>query len=504
VTVDLRSVVGAGARLDASALAFFRYRRIGDRVLLTNYEGNWLLVSDDEFARVARGDVSPGTPLHDRLREGNFLRAEYDVPKAAARVRERKSFLNHGPKLHVLTVTLRCNEACSCDGAACVGMDAVDTDMSIETAERAVDFILRSTSASVVIEFQGGEPLLNFDVVKHAIEYATQRNESVAKQLAFVMVSNFSLMDEEKLGFLAKHKVLLSTRVEGPEQHHDRQRRLSGLSSYQSAKKWIGRVNEQYRANELDPALYRVEAQLTVTRETLPLWKEVVDAYVELGVQSIFLRPGADLGRAGGAQGGDGYSVEEYLDFYRQATDYVLALSAKGTPIVERYAGLFLTKILAGEDPNFLDIRSPGGAGIGQLAYDHEGKIFTCDEGRLLHRAGDDAFLLGDVRTTSYRAVTGHATVRTLAIASQRDSQPDCVDCAYNPYCGVSPVHSHKTLASLWGPMRSSSLCAVHKGVQDYLFGKLARSDSDMLEVLQRWTMGRGRENFLRSGTTSA
>ena len=75
-----------------------------------------------------------------------------------------------------------------------VTLDAVDTDMSKETAEKAVDLVFESTSPFVTIEFQGGEPLVNFPVVQHIIEYARKKNETIGKQLEFTMVSNFALL----------------------------------------------------------------------------------------------------------------------------------------------------------------------------------------------------------------------------------------------------------------------------------------------------------------------
>jgi hypothetical protein len=47
--------------------------------------------------------------------------------------------------------------------------------------------------------------------------------------------------------------------------------------------------------------------------------------------------------------------------------------------------------------------------------------------------------------------------------------------------------------------MRESTLCAVHKGIQDYLFEKLSEADPATLEILQRWTTVRARDHFLHS-----
>jgi uncharacterized protein len=289
-----------------------------------------------------------------------------------------------------------------------------------------------------------------------------------------------------------------------PAALHDKQRKLPLASAFDRASYWIKRINEAYAAAGLDPTLYHVEALLTTTKETLSRWREVVDTYVGLGCRALFLRPVDPFGFAEKTRRVVEYPRAEYLAFYRSAVEYMIELNKQGVEILERYAAIFLTKILAGDDPNFLDIRSPGGAGIGQLAYNYDGRVFSSDEGRMLHAMGDDTFLIGDVRTNGYREIVGHPTVRALALASNLDGQPDCVHCAYQPYCGTQPEHSHKTLGNLLGRMRESSMCAVHKGIQDWIFTTLATAPADTLEVLRRWTTIRPRDHFVQPAETSA
>ncbi len=237
---------------------------------------------------------------------------------------------------------------------------------------------------------------------------------------------------------------------------------------------------------------------LTTTRETLPLWKEVVNTYVKLGCRALFLRPIDPFGFAERTRQRVEYSRRDYLEYYRSAVDYMIELNKQGVEILERFAAIFLTKILRGEDPNFLDVRSPAGTGIGQLAFNYDGKVFTCDEGRMLHEMGDDTFLIGHVDSDRYRQLVGHETVHAAVIASNLDGQPDCINCAYSPYCGTIPATNHKTSGSIFGRMRESDVCAVHKGIQDYLFNKLAVADDETKKILERWTTQRPREHFVQ------
>jgi uncharacterized protein len=496
----------------ASGLGFFRYREVGGDILLTNQLGDWVFVTKDEFSSLYQGKLDPGSSLHTRLSERHFLKDDSAVERMVSRSKARKRFLEYGPNLHIMVVTLRCNEMCVYCHASRADMDQVDTDMTTETAEKTVDLILQSTSPSVTIEFQGGEPLVNFPLVKHIVNYALEKNRAYGKNLEFTMVSNLSMMTEEKLEFLLEHKVQICTSIDGPETLHNKQRKLTIVNddkkkekgnAFQAAAYWIERINKAYVDIGLDPVLYHVEALLTTTKAALAYPKEIVDTYVGLGCRAIFLRPVDPFGFASQTAGTVEYPRNSYLDFYRQAVDHILELNKQGVQVLERFASIFLTKILTGEDPNFLDIRSPCGAGIGQVAYNYDGSIFTCDEGRMVHQMGDSFFKIGNVNDSSYRELMKHDTVRSLMIASNLDLQPDCVNCTYNPYCGVCPVHNYESQGSIWGRMRESSLCAVHKGIQDYLFEKLREDDPKVVEAFQRWTTIRERTHFIQACAAS-
>ena len=479
----------------------FRFREVGGDVLLTNDWGAWIFVTRAQLARMARGELPE--ELRERLAARSFLRSSLDVDAIAGRLRKKRRFLDYGPNLHIIVVTLRCNETCVYCHASRANMDAVHTDMTPELGERCVDLMLQSTSPSVTLEFQGGEPLVNFPVMKHIIEYALARNRAYGKDLAFTMVSNLALMDEEKLAYLVDHKVQICTSIDGPEAIHVKQRILVGGNSHRAATRWIERINKAYIDIGLDPTLYHVEALLTTTREALKYPREIVDTYVGLGCRAIFLRPVDPFGFAERTAAVVEYDRAAYRDFYRTAVEHILDLNRKGEQVLERYAAIFLTKILGDDDPNFLDIRSPSGSGIGALAYNYDGKIFTSDEGRMMYESGNSAFLIGDVRTATYRELMRHETVRALVMASIREVQPDCVSCTYSPYCGIQPEHSYRTQGTIFGRMRESTLCSVHKGIQDFLFEKLREEDEQTVGILRRWTTVRERSHFLHTPAAS-
>ncbi len=474
-----------------------RYRRIGDGVLLTSAVGRYAFLTAEQFQGYLRGEIPPDSELYRSLADKGLIRAEINIADEAERLGRRHGFLGCGPHLHIIEVTQRCNQSCVYCHSSRVGLDRTDRDMTVETAERVLDLVFRTSSPAITIEFQGGEPLLNFPVVESIVRSALRRNASAGKQLSFSLVSNLLLMDEQKLAFLLDNRVQICTSIDGPPELHNRQRPCPGGDAYAAARRWIERINQAYVEKELNPEVYHVEGLLTVTRPLLDLAQETVDTYVSLGFKALFLRPLDPFGFAGKAAGKLGFTAQQYLAFYREAVDYMIELNHKGTPILERYAAIFLTKILSDLDPNFLDLRSPCGAGIGQLTYGYDGELFTCDEGRMLHHMGDDFFALGSVRDTTYEQAMKHDTVRATTIASQLSASADCVHCVYAAYCGICPVYNYATQGSLQGQMRTSNWCAILMGIQDHLFSRLMVADAKTQEVFENWVTVRPRDHYL-------
>src|SRR5437764_1147492 len=177
--------------------------------------------------------TQPGEPLHERLRKANFIARDVDVTAQAERWRRKKQYLFHGPTLHGMVLTQRCNHGCQYCHSSVVGMERTDTDMSIEVGERAVDVAFQSTASAITIEFQGGEPTANWDVLRHIVEYAARKNVEAKKILSFALVTNLSLMDDERLDFLLDHRVQICTSLDGPADLHNRIRIFKHRNSHE-------------------------------------------------------------------------------------------------------------------------------------------------------------------------------------------------------------------------------------------------------------------------------
>ncbi len=480
---------------DEGSVGYFRYGMVGDKVLLTNDVGEHLFLTPEEFRRFIAGQVQADEPLYANLRKRYFLKRDLDVEQFATKLRRKKAFLQNGPHLHAIVTTLRCNHACRYCHASRTDMTATDTDMSLETARKVVDFAFRSPTPVLGFEFQGGEPTANFPVIRFVVDYALEKNRYENKELLLSTVTNLTLMDEEKMHFLLDRGVSICTSLDGPADLHDKNRGwMEKQSSHATVTGWMDKFNAEWVRRGFDPDLFHVDALMTTTRASLSRGRDIVDEYVNRGIRSLHLRPLNPFGFAVNTWQQVGYTMDEFLAFYRSTLDYIIELNRKGVFVQERLASVFLTKMFTPDDPNYSDCRSPCGSGSAQLAYNFDGSIYTDDEGRMAAHMGNDFFKLGHVDTSSFDEILRHPTVKALKVASIQDALPACHSCVHKPTCGVQPLHNYMFDGDIFGQRPRSRKCQEFYGVQQYLYQLLSNDTDGSLErIFRRWTIQRSR-----------
>ncbi|MFA6434579.1 MAG: His-Xaa-Ser system radical SAM maturase HxsB [Elusimicrobiales bacterium] len=460
------------------------WRKIGSDYLLTNDSGHYAWLKAKEFSLVTGAGVAEQHPLFAELASKGFIRDRLDFNDLAAKWKKKNAFLDRGPGLHILVLTLRCNHKCLYCQAGAAQAGGGKTDMDLATALKSVDFAFTSPNRGLTIEFQGGEPLLNWRVLKSAAQYAREKARASGRELKLALVSNFSLMTAEKAEFLLKHEVSLCTSLDGPADLHDRNRPAPSSRSHAAAVKWLKYFLRRHEKQVPGYRVFKPGALLTVSRYSLSRGKEIIDEYAGLGLEDIFIRPLAPIGYARRLWGTIGYDAEAFAAFYLKSLAYILKLNRRGTLLRERTAAMMLDKIINFQDPGYLDARSPCGAAVGQLAYNYNGDLYTCDEGRMVGWEGDDLFRIGNVFKDTYKKVMACPASRACAMASDLEAQPACSRCAYKPYCGVCPVYNYEVQGSLWGNMPSNGRCGIFKGILDALFTLLKnRADAEILET---------------------
>lgn len=464
----------------------FNFERFNTKeILLVNDAGEFYFINVKDFDRLLGYLIKKNEPIYQDLKNRQFLAEKDDVDLQiqllANKYRTRKRFLDDFTALHMMVITLRCNHRCRYCQVTSESQQAHKFDMSPETARRIIDYIFKSPSKYIKIEFQGGEPLINWNTVTEAVKYAEKQNETFKKKLEFVICTNLTLIDDEKAKFIKDHDISISTSLDGPKDLHDKNRILKPLgSSYELFVKKLRFLREKYKIS-------KVSALMTTTYDSKNRIREIIDQYLELGLHEFFIRSLNPYGRANINKDELGYSPEEFLDIYNDALDYIILLNKSGTRIIEYYTALLLYRILTPFSSGFVDLQSPSGAGISGVIYDFNGDVYPADEARMLARMGNSYFKMGNVFRNTYNEIFNSQILRKIVKESCLEILPQCASCVYQAYCGGDPIRNYLETKDIFGHRPSSFFCKKHKGMFKILFNKIKAKDPLEMEIFWSW-----------------
>ena len=453
-----------------------------DRYVVSNFVGEHYVLPRSVLHQLIQHELTAESIDYDELKSRHFLfdadsRVALDL--VAVKYRTKQQLLSHFTALFIFVVSLRCDHSCPYCQVSRQSADRHAFDMSSEHADHAIDFMFQSPAPTIKVEFQGGEPLLNFSLIQHIVLKTKERNQTHGRQVEFVIATNLVFLTEDVLSFCGEHGICFSTSLDGPRELHNRNRPRPGADSYELATEGIRRIRDRLGHD-------RVAALMTTTEESLHQPREIIDEYVRQGFDAIFLRSISPYGFAVKTGYSDRYGVENWLEFYRTALDYIIDLNHAGRPFREEYTSLLLRKILTPFPTGYVDLQSPAGIGISCLVFNYDGGIYASDEARMLAEMGDQTFRLGHLRENSYEEVMlSPVLIETLENA-MTEGMPMCSDCGFQPYCGSDPVHHHATQGDVVGFKPISSFCGKNMGVLRHVF-QLLEDNPRAAAVLTSW-----------------
>ena len=193
-----------------------------------------IMLSEDEYselARVEKGELSCGQSQAVRKYQEQGLFAPNIVEKIehyGSVIIEQ--YMNTRMKQLILQVTQQCNLRCGyCTYSGGYDKQRTHTSrrMQYETAVKAIDFFLDRNNElpEVVIGFYGGEPLLEFGLIKRCVDYAKSRAEG--KKIKFNMTTNGTLLTEDVADYLIENEFTIAISLDGSEAEHDANRRFA-------------------------------------------------------------------------------------------------------------------------------------------------------------------------------------------------------------------------------------------------------------------------------------
>ncbi|WP_230457410.1 His-Xaa-Ser system radical SAM maturase HxsB [Legionella pneumophila] len=452
-----------------------------NRYILTNMVGEYLIVEHEDLSKLINKNLSAGTELYNNLVSKHFIydpTANVAINLLALKYRTKKSLLPDFTSLHIFVVSLRCDHSCPYCQVSRQNLDTARFDMTRETADRGIEFAFRSPSMTLKFEFQGGESLLNFDLIKYIVLKVKERNQFENRELQFVIATNLAFIDEEKLRFCNEHSILISTSLDGPEDLHNKNRPRPGKNSYQLTIDGIKKVREHL-------GFHNVSALMTTTKASLLRVKDIIDEYLRLGFNSIFLRPLSPYGFAIRTKSYKKYDTDEWLKFYFEGLNYIIQLNKNGYYFSEQYASIILNKMFTPTEPGYVDLQSPAGIGISAIVFNYNGDVYASDEARMLAEMNDFTFKLGNLQENTYEQIIGSERLLDVLEQTMTESVPGCSECAYQPFCGTDPVFHHATQGDRIGHKPSSQFCYKNMEIFKYLIHLL--EDHETKKILLSW-----------------
>lgn len=196
----------------------------------------------------------PKTNVIERVKEIEELRQKEGVFRPAVPFRFQDK-IDFGPSSKIRSVVLEVTNSCNLKCDYCVFSDCypafrkyAPASMSVSTALRAIDTmvdLLQNEEYDLVyIVFYGGEPLLEFDLIRKVVVLVTEKYPDI--RFAFSMTTNGTIMNEEILEILTKYSIDLNVSIDGPEYIHNLYRRSNdkNIGSFDMVMRNLAMIRE--------------------------------------------------------------------------------------------------------------------------------------------------------------------------------------------------------------------------------------------------------------------
>lgn len=284
-----------------------------------------------------------------------------------------------GIKALCLNIAHDCNLGCEYCFASKGDYSTKKSLMTEEVAYKALDYLAANsgTRKSIEVDFFGGEPLLNFDVVKKAVAYGREMEKQWNKEFHFTITTNGTMLDDEKISFINENMGNVVISLDGRPEIHDNMRpSRGGQGTYHKVVEQSRRLVDRRKGQQ-----YYIRG--TFTSQNLDFSQDVFHI-ANLGFKEVSVEPVVGSGEA-------------------------LHLTNEHIPAIleeyEKLAGQYLEYMEQGNELNFYHFNIniydgpcihrrvvACGAGYEYLAVSPEGDLYPCHQ-----FVGHPEFKMGDV-----------------------------------------------------------------------------------------------------------
>ena len=302
--------------------------------------------------------------------------------------------------------------------------------MSFEVGKRALDFLVENsgTRRNLEVDFFGGEPLMNWDVVKQLVAYARSIEKEKGKNFRFTLTTNGLLIDDDVIDFANREMSNVVLSLDGRREVHDRFRvDYAGNGSWERIVPKFQKLVAARGGKD-----YYMRGTFTHAN---PDFLEDIKQMLDLGFTELSMEPVVCAADDPSALTADDLPV--VLRQYEELTDLMIRRRKAGKPFTFYH---YMIDLTAG--PCIYKRISGCGSGTEYMAVTPWGDLYPCHQ-----FVGEEKFRLGDV----WQGVTDPAVQAEFA-ACNVYARPDCRDCWAKLYCsGGCAANAYHATGSVRG-----------------------------------------------------
>ena len=285
--------------------------------------------------------------------------------------------------------------------------------MTFETGKKAIDFLLEKSldRKNLELDFFGGEPLMNFDVVKQIVEYARSREAEYGKKFRFTITTNGVLLDDDKIDFINREMSNVVLSIDGRKEVNDYMRkRVDGSGCYDKIMPAFKKLVEKRGDKE-----YYVRG--TFTKNNLDFSNDVFDLYNngfdQISVEPVVCEASAD------------YAITEkeltaIFKEYERLAERILENEKKG----KRF-NFFHFMLDLDQGPCAIKRLRGCGCGNDYVAITPDGDIYPCHQ-----FVGIEEFKMGNIDEGTF-----DTNMKSYFSKTHVYTKPECKKCWAKFYC---------------------------------------------------------------------
>ena len=285
--------------------------------------------------------------------------------------------------------------------------------MSEEVGKRALDFLIENsgTRHNLEVDFFGGEPLMNFDVVKNLVAYAREREKETGKNFRFTLTTNGVLIDDDVIDFANREMSNVVLSLDGRKEIHDEFRvDYAGKGSFDKIVPKFQKLVEARGGKD-----YYMRGTFTHRN---PDFVNDIRTMLDLGFDELSMEPVVCAPDDPAAL--NEKDLEIVMQQYEELASLMLERRRQGKPFTFYH---YMIDLSGG--PCIYKRVSGCGSGTEYMAVTPWGDLYPCHQ-----FVGDEKFKLGDI----YNGVTNTALQNEFKQCNVY-AHPECNDCWAKLYC---------------------------------------------------------------------